>query len=133
MEAKWLEDFVSLAQSGSFSRSALARHVTQPAFSRRIQSLEAWVGVALIDRTSYPTRLTQAGKVFYEQALSLLGQLNTSRALLRGQDQVSAETIELAVPHTLSLFLYHLGLSSSKKNWGLFGYGFWRVTSMMRF
>jgi LysR family transcriptional regulator, hypochlorite-specific transcription factor HypT len=102
MESKWLEDFVSLAETGSFSRSALLRNVTQPAFSRRIQSLEAWVGVDLIDRTSYPTRLTQAGHVFYEQALTMLNQLNTSRAMLRGQGKVSEETIELAVPHTLS-------------------------------
>ena len=103
MESKWLEDFISLADTGSFSRSALARNVTQPAFSRRIQSLEAWLGVDLIDRTSYPTRLTQAGQVFYEQALSTLSQINTARSLLRGQGKVSDETIEFAVPHTLSL------------------------------
>lgn len=44
METKWLEDFVSLAETRSFSRSAQLRHVTQPAFSRRIQALEAWGG-----------------------------------------------------------------------------------------
>ena len=33
MELKWLEDFLSLAQTRSFSRSAEARHVTQSAFS----------------------------------------------------------------------------------------------------
>jgi len=44
MELKWLEDFVSLAETHSFSRSAELRHVTQPAFSRRIQALEAWLG-----------------------------------------------------------------------------------------
>jgi LysR family transcriptional regulator, hypochlorite-specific transcription factor HypT len=38
MDTKWLEDFVSLAETRSFSRSAQARHVTQPAFSRRIQA-----------------------------------------------------------------------------------------------
>ncbi|WP_163468518.1 LysR family transcriptional regulator, partial [Klebsiella michiganensis] len=42
VETKWLEDFVSLAETRSFSRSAQLRHVTQPAFSRRIQALEAW-------------------------------------------------------------------------------------------
>ena len=41
VETKWLEDFVSLAETRSFSRSALLRHITQPAFSRRIQALEA--------------------------------------------------------------------------------------------
>jgi hypothetical protein len=56
MDTKWLEDFVSLAETGSFSRTAQLRHVTQPAFSRRIQSLEAWAGADLVDRSSYPTR-----------------------------------------------------------------------------
>lgn len=103
METKWLEDFVSLAETNSFSRSAELRHVTQPAFSRRIQSLEAWLGSDLIDRTSYPTRLTHAGEVFYEQALAMLGQINNARALLRGKRPSTQTTVDFAVPHTLSL------------------------------
>ncbi|RZI92009.1 MAG: LysR family transcriptional regulator, partial [Variovorax sp.] len=69
METKWLEDFVSLAETRSFSRSAQLRHVTQPAFSRRIQALEGWAGTDLVDRTSYPTRLTPAGQTLYTQAI----------------------------------------------------------------
>ena len=103
METKWLEDFISLAETHSFSRSAELRHVTQPAFSRRIQSLEAWLGSDLIDRTSYPTRLTAAGEVFYEQAVEMLGQINNTRALLRGKRPAQQTTIDFAVPHTLSL------------------------------
>ncbi|MFZ6649146.1 LysR family transcriptional regulator [Undibacterium sp. TJN25] len=103
METKWLEDFVSLAETNSFSRSAELRHVTQPAFSRRIQSLEAWLGTDLIDRTSYPTRLTHAGDVFYEQAIEMLGQINNARALLRGKRTATQTTVDFAVPHTLSL------------------------------
>ncbi|MFZ4527182.1 MAG: LysR family transcriptional regulator [Undibacterium curvum] len=103
METKWLEDFVSLAETNSFSRSAELRHVTQPAFSRRIQSLEAWLGSDLIDRTSYPTRLTHAGEVFYEQAIVMLGQINNARALLRGKRTSTQTTVDFAVPHTLSL------------------------------
>ena len=90
MELKWLEDFISLAETRSFSRSAELRHVTQPAFSRRIQSLEAWLGNELIDRSSYPTRLTPAGEVFYEQALAMLAQVSETRALMRGQRPASA-------------------------------------------
>ncbi|NMM36558.1 MAG: LysR family transcriptional regulator [Glaciimonas sp.] len=103
MDTKWLEDFISLAETGSFSRSAALRHVTQPAFSRRIQSLESWLGTDLIDRTSYPTRLTPAGDVFYEQSLEVLGQINNARALLRGKHKAALTTIDFAVPHTLSL------------------------------
>ncbi len=84
MESKWLEDFISLAETRSFSRAAGLRHVTQPAFSRRIRSLETWLGADLIDRTSYPTRLTPAGEVFYPQALEMLATISSTRSLLRG-------------------------------------------------
>jgi DNA-binding transcriptional LysR family regulator len=103
METKWLEDFISLVETNNFSRSAALRHVTQPAFSRRIQSLENWLGTDLIDRTSYPTRLTPAGVVFYEQALEMLSKINGARELLRSKRAAAQTSIDLAVPHTLSL------------------------------
>ncbi|KKB65188.1 LysR family transcriptional regulator [Robbsia andropogonis] len=106
METKWLEDFISLAETRSFSRSAALRHVTQPAFSRRIQALEAWLGAELIDRSGYPTRLTQAGNIFHAQALALLNQAREARTLLRGQGVLSATTLDFAVPHTLSLTFF---------------------------
>lgn len=118
METKWLEDFVSLAETNSFSRSAELRHVTQPAFSRRIQSLEAWLGADLIDRTSYPTRLTNAGEIFFEQAIAMLGQINNARALLRGKRTSIQTTIDFAVPHTLSLTFVPKWLSELQTNFG---------------
>jgi LysR family transcriptional regulator, hypochlorite-specific transcription factor HypT len=120
MESKWLEDFLSLAETGSFSKSALARHVTQPAFSRRIQALEAWLGADLIDRTAYPTKLTKAGEVFRPQALEILGQLNTTRVMLRGQSSKGASVIEFALPHTLSLTFFPSWLTKVEKNFGQF-------------
>jgi DNA-binding transcriptional LysR family regulator len=119
METKWLEDFISLAETNSFSRSAELRHVTQPAFSRRIQSLEAWLGADLIDRTSYPTSLTPAGAVFYEQAMEMLGQINNTRALLRGKQRQGQNTVEFAVPHTLSLTFMPKWLSELQSNFGV--------------
>jgi DNA-binding transcriptional LysR family regulator len=118
METKWLEDFISLAETRSFSRSAELRHVTQPAFSRRIQSLEAWLGSDLIDRTSYPTRLTAAGEVFYEQAVEMLGQINNTRAMLRGKRPAAQTTVDFAVPHTLSLTYVPKWLSSLESGFG---------------
>ncbi|SDV48152.1 LysR family transcriptional regulator [Chitinasiproducens palmae] len=108
METKWLEDFVSLAETHSFSRSAALRHITQPAFSRRIQALESWVGAELIDRSVFPTRLTEAGEIFHAQALTILSQAREARLLLRSKAGASESTIEFAVPHTLSLtFMPH--------------------------
>ena len=111
MDTKWLEDFVSLAETRSFSRSAQLRHVTQPAFSRRIQSLEAWAGTDLVDRSSYPTRLTLAGQTLYQQALELLQTLQATRASLRQHSAAAQDTIEFAVPHTLAFTFFPSWLS----------------------
>ncbi len=118
MDTKWLEDFISLAETHSFSRSAELRHVTQSAFSRRIQSLEAWLGADLIDRTSYPTRMTSAGEVFYEQAIEMLGQINNTRALLRSKRTSAQTTLDFAVPHTLSLTYLPKWMTKLEKNFG---------------
>lgn len=111
METKWFEDFVSLAETRSFSRSAQLRHVTQPAFSRRIQSLEAWAGTDLVDRSSYPTRLTPAGQTLHEQAVEMLQALQTTRAMLRSHTAAASDTIEFAVPHTLAFTFFPAWLS----------------------
>jgi DNA-binding transcriptional LysR family regulator len=118
METKWLEDFVSLAETRSFSRSAQLRHVTQPAFSRRIQSLEAWAGTDLVDRSSYPTRLTPAGQTLYEQAMDLLQTLNSTRAMLRAHTAAAQDVIEFAVPHTLAFTFFPQWLSDLRETVG---------------
>jgi DNA-binding transcriptional LysR family regulator len=106
METRWLEDFVSLAETRSFSRSAQLRHVTQPAFSRRIQALEAWTGIDLVDRSSYPTRLTPAGETFHAQALEILDTLNATRNMMRSHQAAGQDMIEFAVPHTLAFTFF---------------------------
>ncbi len=118
METKWLEDFVSLAETRSFSRSAQLRHVTQPAFSRRIQSLEAWAGTDLVDRSSYPTRLTPAGETLYDQSMELLQTLQSTRAMLRGQSAAGQDFIEFAVPHTLAFTFFPAWVSGLREKFG---------------
>jgi DNA-binding transcriptional LysR family regulator len=106
VETKWLEDFISLAETRSFSRAAQLRHVTQPAFSRRIQALEAWAGLDLVDRSSYPTRLTPAGETLRDQAVEVLGALQTARNMMRSHQGAGQDTIEFAVPHTLAFTFF---------------------------
>ena len=78
----------------------------QPAFSRRIQALEGWAGTDLVDRSSYPTRLTPAGQTLYAQALEMLQALQSTRAMLRGHSAVAQDVIEFAVPHTLAFTFF---------------------------
>ncbi len=118
METKWLEDFISLSETRSFSRSAQLRHVTQPAFSRRIQSLESWAGTDLVDRSSYPTRLTPAGETLYSQALEMLQSLQSTRAMLRGHASAGQDVIEFAVPHTLAFTFFPSWVSTLRERFG---------------
>ncbi len=118
METKWLEDFVSLAETRSFSRSAQLRHVTQPAFSRRIQSLEAWAGTDLVDRSSFPTRLTPAGVAFRAQALEILGALQSTRNMLHALQVAGQDMIEFAVPHSLAVTFFPHWVMEVRQNFG---------------
>ncbi|MBI3149353.1 MAG: LysR family transcriptional regulator [Betaproteobacteria bacterium] len=106
METKWLEDFLCLAELRSFSRAAAVRHVTQPAFSRRIRALETWLGAELIDRATYPTRLTPAGEVFHEQAGEILRTILDVRGAVQGGERPAEDGVQFAVPHTLSLTFF---------------------------
>ena len=118
MDTKWLEDFVSLAETRSFSRSAQLRHVTQPAFSRRIQALEGWAGTDLVDRSAYPTRLTPAGQTLYGQAIEMLQSLQSTRAMLRGHSAAAHDVIEFAVPHTLAFTFFPAWASTLREHFG---------------
>ena len=81
MDTKLLEDFLVLAETRSFSRAALERHITQSAFSRRIMTLETWLGVSLVDRSVQPTTLTSAGWVFRRIAADLVRDAYAARTL----------------------------------------------------
>lgn len=103
MEAKWLEDFLSLAESRSFSRAAQQRHLTQSALSRRIKALEGWLGVTLVDRSTSPAKLTPVGWLFHSLAADILHGIYAARTLVNGREQLSGDpgTVTFAVAHTL--------------------------------
>lgn len=104
MELKWIEDFISLAETRSFSRSAEARFVTQSAFSRRIRSLEVWLGTVLLDRSTYPITLTADGRQFLETAEEVLRLLTLSRADFRNsRERSSLPVVTVAALHSLCL------------------------------
>lgn len=102
MELTWLEDFLALAEHRNFSRAAEARHVTQPAFSRRIQALEQWVGTTLVLRTPQGVQLNAAGIALHAGAAELMRDLHQlRRAALRAAGREGA-TLSIAATHALS-------------------------------
>ncbi len=102
MQIKWLEDFVSFAKTRSFTRAADERQVTLPAFGRRIKSLESWVGVALVNRGTYPATLTEEGMLFLKTAQEVLSTLEEGRHTLRAHALAGEETLSIATGRTLA-------------------------------
>lgn len=98
----WLDDFLALAESGNFSRAADERHITQPAFSRRIRALEDWLGVELFDRSSQPARLTEAGRWLRQTALDLQARVASLPGEAKAVAEASAATLSFAATHALS-------------------------------
>ncbi|MEZ2311900.1 LysR substrate-binding domain-containing protein [Paraburkholderia sp. RCC_158] len=103
MEIKWIEDFIAVAQYRNFSRAAEFRNVTQSGFSRRIQSLEQWVGAELIDRSSFPPVLTPAGQLFREVAEDVLARLYDTRSIIRTEQRIAGESLHICAGHTIAL------------------------------
>lgn len=101
MQLTWLEDFVELARTRSFSRAAENRFVTHPAFGRRIHALEQWVGAELVARTQ-PLSLTPAGKLFLDAATHAIDVLHAARAQLQDTAQHPEEILRVATGRTLA-------------------------------
>lgn len=103
METVWLEDFICLARVQNFTRAAEERNVTQPAFSRRIKSLENWLGVPLFERSSYPVKLSGAGVEFLPVAKDTIASLTNTRQTIRSEESGNVPFVRFAVLHTISM------------------------------
>jgi DNA-binding transcriptional LysR family regulator len=101
MELKWLDDYIALIEAGSFSAAAKRRHLSQPAFSRRIQMLEEWLGVTLIDRSRKPLRLTPVAAANHAAFRSLAARIYEFRATLKSESLDIAD-VTIAVQHSLA-------------------------------
>jgi len=98
MELYWLQDFLALVRTRNFSRAATECHVTQSAFSRRIQALEDWVGAPLFDRSVHPVDLTAAGQQLLPIAVASVEPLLDFRASMRARAADAAPTVSFLMP-----------------------------------
>lgn len=69
MDIKYFREFVILAQTLNFTETARRTDISQPALSKHIDTLERDFGTKLIDRSTRPARLTEAGRSFYSDAV----------------------------------------------------------------
>lgn len=105
MEIAWLADLQALAETLNFSRAAERRHITQPAFGRRIRSLEDSCGAALVDRKTHRLRLTPAGEIVLEAAGDISRRLERLRHDL-DQQRAATAALTFAATHALSFIFF---------------------------
>ena len=86
MELRHLRYFVAVGEEENLSRAAVKLHISQPALSKQVRDLEDEIGFSLLQRTAKSVRLTEAGRVF----------LDNARAVLRRADEAVKEARAVA-------------------------------------
>lgn len=102
MNLRWLEDFVALCETRSFTEAAERRFLTQSALSKHIQALETWLGSgSLLDRSTNPIEITGAGDSFRSTASQVIALLNSARLAVASR-AAPAKNIYVSSTHSLS-------------------------------
>lgn len=101
MNTRDLQAFVAVVDSGSMVAAATRLHLTQPGLTRRVQSLEALLGVPLLDRLSKPLKPTAAGREVYALARNVLRSVDELLAVAAPGSEPAGE-LRIGVPPFLS-------------------------------
>lgn len=101
-----VEAFVAVAELRSFAAASELIHLSQPALTRRVQKLEAMLGVALLERTTRRVDLTTVGREFLPRARRLLDELEASLLSVREiAERRSGQVTVACVPTAAYYFL----------------------------
>ncbi len=85
--------FLVIVKEGSISRAAKELGISQPALSSYVSNLEKKLGVTLLDRSSSPLRLTEAGKLYHEHLKRMISMEDDFLRTLRDMEIAEAGTI----------------------------------------
>ena len=101
-----LQAFRAVAELHNFRKAAAALHVSQPAFSRRIEKLEEALGVRLLDRDTRQVSLTTVGRDFDRKVQQILDDLDQALLGIRGLTTTRMGQVTIAcVPSAAYYFL----------------------------
>jgi len=93
VELRHLRYFAAVVAHGSFNRAAASLHLTQPALSRQVKDLEDELSVRLLVRTKNSVTLTDAGRLFFEDARELLAR--SEQAIRRVREESRNEILRV--------------------------------------
>ena len=97
-----VQAFVAVAELGGFSRAARELHLTQTALTRRVQKLEAYLGLKLLDRTTRRVALSTVGREFLPQARALVQDMTSAVERLKDMSRSGSGQLALACIPSMS-------------------------------
>jgi DNA-binding transcriptional LysR family regulator len=106
MEFRDLKSFLEVASHKSFTKAAAYSYLTQPSLSKAVKKLEEELHVELFDRSTRNLRLTDAGKIVYQQGLKALGALEELDILLDELKEIVIGEIKMGVPPLIGTLFF---------------------------
>jgi DNA-binding transcriptional LysR family regulator len=97
-----VQAFVVIAELGGFNKAARELHITQTALTRRLQKLEAYLGLRLLDRTTRRVELTAVGRDFLPQARAIVQEMTAAVERLKDLSQRAKGNFTLACIPSMS-------------------------------
>jgi DNA-binding transcriptional LysR family regulator len=101
VELRHLRYFVAVAESLHFGQAAIRLQIAQPSLSHQIQQLEAELQTSLLRRTKRRVELTEAGRVFLEEARDILGRADRAAMVARRAGRAEAGRLRIGVGYCM--------------------------------
>lgn len=98
-----IQAFVVIAELGGFNKAADQLHITQTALTRRVQKLESYLGLKLIDRTTRHVELTVVGREFLPQARVIVNEMTSAIGRLKDISQHAKGSFSLSCIASLTV------------------------------
>ncbi len=97
-----IDVFISVADSGSFSESARRLSLSQPSVSRHVSSLEEYLGIRLLQRTTRRLSLTEAGHVYYSKARQIQKDVIEASQSVNGFKDTPSGLLKIGAPYNFT-------------------------------
>jgi DNA-binding transcriptional LysR family regulator len=101
MELRHLRYFTAVAEALHFGQAAAALHIAQPSLSHQIKLLEAELKTALLHRTKRHVELTDAGRLFLEEARDILARADRAAMIARRAGRATEGRLRLGLGYCM--------------------------------
>src|SRR5699024_259726 len=106
-----LNVFVTVVEENSFTKAAEKLHMTQPAVSQTIKTIEARLGVQLLERQHKQFHMNQAGEIVYQYAKEILNTYHKMTELVQELEHEPKGALRIGVSYTIGEYFLPAVLS----------------------